>query len=109
METSNKLPSLQTWLITYLGNHFLLIAPKYLHEGQKFYVGGSHNNADRDKVWCVESNGREKQATIYTCNAEETDTRVWRHVHCTEKRQILIFSPDRCVSHWVNTVQFSVT
>ena len=84
--------------MSYLGQP---IAPKYIKGDQKFYVGGSSDGDDRDKVWYmyVSSNGIEKIAIEMTANAEETDTRIWMHVTKSHGTKKLVFSPDTDVYH----------
>ena len=53
-------------LVSYLGQRFLTIAPKYIKGDQKFYVGGSSEGDDCDKVWYISSNGIKKIAIEMT-------------------------------------------
>ena len=61
---------------------------------QKMYVAGAFGGEITDTAWFVEGHARKQPDPHYTCNAEETDTRLWLHVKKTPYSCILVMSPD---------------
>ena len=86
-------------LVEYIGDCFLRIAPKYLHEGQKLIVGGACDNTECGKAWSTTENAVEHLEPTYYSNAEEADTRVWLHIRNSAGQRKLIYSPDTDVYH----------
>ena len=63
------------------------------------YVAGAFDGDICDTVWFVHGNSTPQPDPAYTCNAVETDTRLWLHVRNTNSQQILICSPDTDIYH----------
>ena len=61
---------------------------------QKLVIAGCFSGDGENNAWCICSSGIPEIVPQYECNAEEADTRMWRHaVKCSSER-ILIYSPD---------------
>ena len=95
-------------LVLYLGDRFLLCAPKSLKGAQKLVIAGVYDDLDKDSAWSVTFNSIECPEENLKCNAEECDTRLWLHVKHTKGENILIFSPDTDVYHIGLTVDLQL-
>ena len=82
------------FLVKYLGDAFLQIAPALLRGDQKIYVAGCSDSLDRNACWFVTHKGVEEVSLNLISNAEEADMRVWLHTKWSHGRRKLIFSPD---------------
>ena len=82
------------FLVLFLSNAFLKCTPPYLKEGQRFVVAGGFEGNLQDTAWHVDCKGQPNPEPMLTTNAEETDTRVWRHVNQSTTSQCLVVSPD---------------
>ena len=52
-----------------------------------------------DTAWFARGNARPQPNPVFTCNVEETDTRIWLHATRTGCSHVLIVSPDTDVYH----------
>ena len=52
-----------------------------------------------DTTWCVSDQSSPQPLPLYRSNAEETDTRLWLHVHHSSATNIYVVSPDTDVYH----------
>ena len=86
-------------LVKFLTQYFLDNIHTHLQDDETLYVAGGFDGILTDTAWYVKGNGRRQPHPAYTCNAEETDTRVWLHVKQTEYRNILLLSPDTDIYH----------
>ncbi len=86
-------------LVLFLTQYFLRNVPKYLQAGKAFYVAGGFEGSIEDTAWFVTSHDSPQPDPVYTCNSEETDTRLWLHVKKTACTRILIRSPDTDIYH----------
>lgn len=60
-----------------------------LNEYQRLYVAGEGDTIDRNICWYITSDGIERIALEITSNAEEADTRVWKHVKMCNGSKVL--------------------
>ena len=81
-------------LVVLLGNFFLQNASEYLASHQSMYIAGAFENDIADTVWFVTQSNSLQPHPSFSCNAEETDTRLWVHVRKTDCTKILVMSPD---------------
>ncbi len=81
-------------LVKFLGQFILNQISAYLSSHQKCYIAGSFDGDVSDTAWFVHGNSPAQPDPAYTCNAEETDTRLWLHVRKSNAHRILICSPD---------------
>ena len=58
------------------------------------YIPGAFENDIADTVWFVTQSNSPQPDPSFSCNAEETDTRLWVHVRKTDCTKILVMSPD---------------
>ena len=86
-------------LVIYIGNYFLNNAATYLKSNQTLFLAGCFEGDIVDTAWYVQGNGRPQPNPAFTCNAEETDTRIWLHAEQTRFNQVLVISPDTDVYH----------
>ncbi len=86
-------------LVLFIGRYFLNNAGTYLQPHHTLYVAGAFEGAIVDTAWFVRGNSKSQPHPAFTCNAEETDTRIWLHATQTVSNQILILSPDTDVYH----------
>ena len=68
----------------------------HLSDQRKFFI---IHTAIQDTAWFVSYGTRPQPNPAYTSNAEEADTRLWRHVKRTNASKILILSPDTDIYH----------
>ena len=73
--------------------------PNRIQQGKAIYLAGCFEGSIEDTAWCITKHNTPQPQPLYKCNAEETDTRVWRHVKITECVTILVMSPDTDVYH----------
>ena len=72
----------------------------YNRDNNDAYVARGFDGPLTDTAWYVQGNSRRQPDPAYTCNAEETDARIWLHVKCTTcSRFLLLSSPDTDVYH----------
>ena len=84
-------------LVKFLSDYFLHNI--HLQDHQTLYVAGGFDGPLMDTAWYVQGNSRRQPDPAYTCNAEETDTRIWLHVKRTTCSRILLLSQDTDVYH----------
>ena len=65
-------------------------------QGKVLLTAGGFCGSIEDTAWAVSSAYPNPQ---YTCNCEETDTRMWLHVKQTQHSNVLIMSPDTVCYH----------
>ncbi len=71
----------------------------YLQPHQTLYVAGGFDGLVTDTAWYVRGNCQPQPDPEFSCNAEETDTRVWLHIKHTTHTRVLLVSPDADVYH----------
>ena len=86
-------------LVTYVTHYFLNNIHSFLQPHQTFYTAGGFDGTLTDTTWFVQGDSNCQPDPAYSCNAEETDTRIWLHVRKTTCEQILVLSPDTDVYH----------
>lgn len=57
-------------------------------------MAGGFQGEIQDTAWCVTGNHRPQPNPLYTCSAEESDTRIWLHVRESNAERVLVMSPD---------------
>lgn len=67
-------------LICFLSQHFLNVIIRKLNPHQRFVAAGRLADTLRNKALYVEGNDSAKCNNRLTCNAEESDARIWLHV-----------------------------
>ena len=86
-------------MVLFLTQYFLRKTPRYIQDGKVLYVAGDFEGSIEDTAWFVSSDNNPQPDPAYTCNAEETDTRLWLHVRKTSSTCVLIMSPDTDIYH----------
>ncbi len=86
-------------LVIFLGHYLLHNIGANLLPNQKCYVAGAFDDSATDSAWFVQGQQSPQPDPSFTCNAEETDTRIWLHVKQTSATRVLIVSPDTDVYH----------
>ena len=86
-------------LVKFLTNYFLDNINTHLQGSETLYIAGGFDGTLTDTTWYIQANSQRQPHPAYTCNAEETDTRIWLHLKQTECRKILVVSPDTDVYH----------
>ena len=86
-------------LVVILTKFFLSVVPQNLAPNQKFVTAGGFEGINRHKAYTVQQQGAPRCDPLLTCNAEETDTRLWIHVKHSAGLNKLILSPDTDVYH----------
>ena len=81
-------------LTCFLAQFMLNNIQPHLKPHQKLYVAGAFQEPLSQTAWFAHGRNTPQPDPTYTCNAEETDTRLWLHVARTECNQILVLSPD---------------
>lgn len=81
-------------LVKFVGNYFLTNGGTYLHENQTLYVAGAFDGEITDTAWFIKGKNKAEPDPSFSCNAEETDTRLWLHVKNTDCTRVLVMSPD---------------
>ena len=81
-------------LICFLSQHFLNTITRKLNPHQRFVTAGRLDDTLRNKALYVEGNNSAKCDDCLTCNAEESDTRIWLHVTRSQGQRKLVLSPD---------------
>ena len=86
-------------LVLFLTNYFLQTSGTKMQPGKVLLIAGGFCGSIEDTAWAVTSDQPPYPNPLYTCNSEETDTRMWLHVKQTEQSNILIMSPDTDCYH----------
>ena len=86
-------------LVRFVGKYCLDNAATYLQPHQTLYVAGCFDGEIGDTAWFARGNTRPQPNPVFTCNVEETDTRIRLHATKTGCSRILIISPDTYVYH----------
>ena len=83
----------------FLSHYFLEKIKRKLRPQQRFITAGGFNGAQRNQALFTELNRTPQCDSRLTCNAEESDTRIWLHVVNSAGQKKLILSPDTDVYH----------
>ena len=75
------------------------VIPKQIQPGKVLIMAGCYEGDIENTAWLIARGSTPQPLPVYTCNAEETDTRLWLHCRHTECRKILILSPDTDIYH----------
>ena len=67
-------------LTQFLSSFFTNQMKQYIKEDQRFIVAGAADNNSQEAVVITHTAPGPYVSTELTCNAEETDTRIWLHV-----------------------------
>lgn len=86
-------------LICFLSNYFMERMKKKLGPQQKFVTAGGFEGVDRGKAKFVNYNTSPECDHTLSCNAEESDTRIWLHVVNSVGTKKLVLSPDTDIYH----------
>ena len=87
-------------LVKFLTQYLLHNVHMHMQDYQTLYVAGGFNEPITDTAWYIRKGNKIKQSDpAYTCNAEETDTRLWLHVKTSTCTTFLVISPDTDVYH----------
>ena len=73
-----------------------------MQNSQTLYVAGGFEPSITNTAWCVcikDGKVIKEPDPSYTCNAEETDTRLWLHVKNSTHKNFLVLSPDTDTYH----------
>ena len=83
-----------------ISKYWLEKASRHLQSGMVLYIAGALDTEKSDTAWFVSVDQPKSQPTLdYKSNAEETDTRIWLHVHKSTQQRFYIMSPDTDVYH----------
>ncbi len=66
---------------------------------QKFVTAGGLQKDLTDKALVVTNESEAQTDPRLSCNAEESDVRIWLHVLCSSGKRKLVLSPDTDVYH----------
>ena len=77
-----------------LSNLFLKNVAQFLKGRQRLIVAGGFQGDLVDTAWCVDERGIPQPEPQFSNNAEETDTRIWRHIRQSTETNCLVVSPD---------------
>ena len=86
-------------LVIFLTNYFLHTSGNKMPQGKVLLTAGGFCGSIEDTAWAVRSGRSPYPNPQYTCNCEETDTRMWLHVKQTQHSNVLIMSPDTDCYH----------
>ena len=86
-------------LVLFLGKHLLKNIGEHLMPHQSLFIAGAFEDNLVNTTWFVKGQDRPQPHPAFTCNAEETDTRLWLHAKNTTSKEILVISPDTDVYH----------
>ena len=67
--------------------------------GKSLVLAGCFEDPINTTAWCIIRDGIPQPNSLLTCNAEETDTRLWLHCKQSTSDNILILSPDTDIYH----------
>ena len=73
--------------------------PKQIQPRKMLIMAGCYEGDIEDTAWSITRESNPQPLPVYSCNAEETDTRLWLHCKHTECQKILILSPDTDIYH----------
>ena len=86
-------------LVKFIGSNLLASISSFLQPHQTLVTAGCFEGDLSNGAWMTKGNNKPQPEPLYTCNANETDTRIWLHVRKTHCSQILVISPDTDVYH----------
>ena len=81
-------------LVYFLTQYLLQNTSHYIPPATTLIVAGGFQGEIQDTAWCVTGNHRPQPNPLYTCSAEESDTRIWLHVRESNAERVLVMSPD---------------
>ena len=81
-------------LVCFLANFFLRKIKHRLTAGQKFVTGGGFDGDQSNNAYFVTREGSPTCDDTLSCNAEESDSRIWLHVLNSTGNNKLVLSPD---------------
>ena len=81
-------------LVLYLARYYMKNLPKQIQTGKGLLLAGCFDGPIEDTAWLITRDSSPQPTPAYTCNAEETDTRIWLHCRQTQCEEILVLSPD---------------
>ena len=86
-------------LVLYLSKYYLKTMSKSIMPGKSLILAGCFKDPINTTAWCIIRDGIPQPNPLLTCNAEETDTRLWLHCKQSTSDNILILSPDTDIYH----------
>ena len=86
-------------LVCFLSQFFLEAIKNRLNPNQRFVTAGGLDGTLRNKAMSVTQRHTPQCEPQLTCNAEESDTRIWLHVLNSNGQKKLVLSPDTDVYH----------
>ena len=86
-------------LVLYLSKYYLKTVSKSIMPGKSLILAGCFEDPINTTAWCIIRDGIPQPNPLQTCNAEETDTRLWLHCKQSTSDNILILSPDTDIYH----------
>lgn len=86
-------------LICFLSLYFIDKMKRKLRPRQTFITAGGLEGSLKNQALFVTYNGTPQCDPQLTCNAEESDTRIWLHAVTSNGQKIYILSPDTDVYH----------
>lgn len=94
-----KCRSCKRKLVQFLGGYFLSNIGKHIQQNQSLYVAGCFDGDIVNTAWYVSGTNRRQPHPEFSCDAPETDTRLWLHATMSSCSQVLIISHDTDVYH----------
>ena len=86
-------------LVICIGEYLLSNVGQHLQPTQALYVAGAFSGVLTNSAWYVLGSNEAQPDPSFSCNAEETDTRLWLHARKSSYNRILILSPDTDIYH----------
>ena len=81
-------------LICFLSEYFIEQIRQRLLPGQRFVTAGGFTGSLQNQAMFTECNLPPQSDSRLTCNAEESDSRIWLHVLNSAGEKKLVLSPD---------------
>lgn len=89
-------------LVLFLARHYMKTMPRQLQPGIFSLFGRLLcDGYIKHTAWCITKDCIPQPNPAYSCNAEETDTRIWLHCKQSAHNKVLVLSPDTDVYHIV--------
>ena len=99
-------------LVCFLSHYFMERMKGKLGPQQRFVTAGGFEGNQRGKAMFVTYNTQPQCDNALSCNAEESDTRIWLHVINSAGTKKLVLSPDTDIYHIglpiITTTEFDV-
>ena len=86
-------------LVCFLSSYFIQKIKHRLRPTQRFVTAGGLEGALKNKALAVSNSSEPECDERLSCNAEESDTRIWLHVLHSPGTRKLVLSPDTDVYH----------